>query len=94
MERSRISRNKSQTSLPEIPIPVMSENFFDFREKGVDIWDEDNLVANLKKYTEMQAGVRRYADIHIWLGELSLGAPSYLHCMDELTCKACLDCAY
>ena len=61
MERSRVSRNKSQTSLPEMQIPaVVSENFFDFRERGVDIWDEDNLVANLKKE---QTSTRRYTVI-------------------------------
>lgn len=62
MERTRVSRNKSQTSLPEMQIPiVVSENFFDFREKGVDIWDEDNLVANLKKE---QTTTRRYTSLH------------------------------
>ena len=32
---------------------AVTENFFDFREEttNLDIWDEDNLVAKLKKDT-------------------------------------------
>ena len=61
---SRLSKNKSQQSLfGDIQSPIVEENFFDFREKegDVDIWDEDNLVAKLKKDTETQGGGKRYS---------------------------------
>ena len=60
-------KNKSQQSLfGDLQSPVVEENFFDFREKEgeVDIWDEDNLVAKLKKDTETQSGGRRYVQYH------------------------------
>ena len=46
-------KKKSQPVFQDHPSPVVAENFFDFRERGadVDIWDEDNLVAKLKKDT-------------------------------------------
>ena len=53
-ERPRlIMKKKSQPVFQDHPSPVVAENFFDFRERGadVDIWDEDNLVAKLKKDT-------------------------------------------
>ena len=74
-ERSRLTKNRSQTLLSDIQSPAVSENFFDFREKGVDIWDEDNLVANLKKDNEKQGGGQRYARTTKFLS-LSVVSPS------------------
>ena len=45
-------------SLAEIQSPVLTENFFDFREKdgNVDIWDEGNLVAKFRNETAKPSG--------------------------------------
>ena len=58
-DRPRFLKNRSSQQLfPEVQSPVMAvtENFFDFREESanLDIWDEDNLVAKLKKDTSTQ----------------------------------------
>ena len=54
-DKPKFLRNRSSQQLfpelPQSPVMAVTENFFDFREGNTNVWDEDNLVAQLKKDT-------------------------------------------